>query len=72
MNEALTAALISAAIQLAGILQSNRLFRYRLNQLETKVDKHNNVIERLYKVEERSKSNTHRLDQVEDCVRKMR
>lgn len=72
MNEALITALISASIPLIGILQSSRLVRYRLTQLEEKVDRHNDVIERLYKVEERSKSNTHRLDQLEECVRKTR
>lgn len=36
-----------------GIILSNKLTTYRLSQLEAKVDKHNNVIERLYKVEEK-------------------
>ena len=38
---------------LGGILASNKLVTYRLEQLEKKVDKHNNVIERMYKIEER-------------------
>lgn len=38
---------------IGGILASNKLVTYRLEQLEKKVDKHNNVIERMYKVEER-------------------
>ena len=42
----------------------------RINALEKKVEKHNNLIERMYKVEERSKSNTHRLDDLEEEVRK--
>ena len=36
-----------------GILASNRLVVYRLEQLEKKQDKYNNVIERTYKLEER-------------------
>ena len=36
-----------------GILAANKLVTYRLEQLEKKVDKHNNVIERMYKIEER-------------------
>ena len=36
-----------------GILAANKLVIYRLEQLEKKVDKHNNVIERMYKIEER-------------------
>lgn len=34
-----------------GILVSSKLTNYRLSQLEKKVDKHNNLIERMYKVE---------------------
>jgi hypothetical protein len=38
---------------LCGIIISNRLTTYRLQELEKKVDKHNTVIERTYKLEER-------------------
>ena len=37
---------------IAGIIASNRLTVYRIEQLEKKVDKHNNYIERTYKLEE--------------------
>lgn len=36
---------------LAGIVTSNKLVTYRLEQLETKVNKHNNLIERTFKLE---------------------
>lgn len=36
---------------LAGILTANKLTNYRIEQLEKKVEKHNNVIERVYKLE---------------------
>lgn len=36
----------------AGIIASNKLTLYRIEQLEKKVDKHNNLIERTYKLEE--------------------
>jgi len=35
-----------------GIITSNRLTNYRIQQLEVKVDKHNNLIERTYRLEE--------------------
>ena len=35
---------------------------FRLEQLEKKVDKHNGLVERMVDVEERSKSNAHRID----------
>lgn len=36
---------------LAGILTANKLTNYRIAQLEKKVEKHNSVIERVYKLE---------------------
>lgn len=36
---------------LGGIIASNKLTNYRIQQLETKVEKHNQVIERVYKLE---------------------
>lgn len=35
-----------------GVIASSKLTAYRLEQLEKKVDKHNTVIERTYKLEE--------------------
>ena len=49
------------------------LVEYRLNQLETKVDKHNRLVERMYEAEEsiklteeRIKVANHRLDDLEN------
>lgn len=36
---------------LFGILTANKLTNYRIEQLEKKVEKHNSVIERVYKLE---------------------
>lgn len=38
---------------LGGILTANKLVMYRLEQLEKKVEKHNNVVERMYGLETR-------------------
>ena len=38
---------------LGGILASSKLTNYRLEQLEKKVERHNNLIERTYRLEER-------------------
>ena len=52
---AVAAAAITAVLGFLGTYLSNRkqtaLVAYRIEQLEKKVDKHNNVIERMYKVE---------------------
>ena len=36
---------------LLGVVASNKLTTYRIEQLEKKVDKHNNLIDRTYKLE---------------------
>lgn len=38
---------------LLGILAANKLTNYRIAQLEKKVDKHNSVVDRMYKAEDR-------------------
>ncbi len=38
-------------ITLVGILTSNKLSNYRIEQLEKKVEKHNKVVERVYALE---------------------
>ena len=38
---------------IGGIIATNKLVTYRLEQLEKKVDLHNNAVERLFKVEGR-------------------
>ena len=48
---ALIALLGTAFGSVAGILAANRLVLYRIEQLESKVAKHNNLIERIYKLE---------------------
>lgn len=53
---------------ICGILASNKLTNFRLQKLEEKVQAHNNLIERMYKVEDRAKSNSHRIDDLEQRV----
>lgn len=80
MSDAVLAALLTGAISLAGtvvtVLTTNRkqsaLLEYRLKKLEEKQDKHNQVIERTYKLEDRAnlmdvkmKVVDHRIDDLE-------
>ena len=57
MSEGVLVALLSLTGTLTGafggILVSNKLVNYRLTQLETKVDRHNSVIDRMYCAERR-------------------
>lgn len=57
---------------LAGIMAANKLVIYRIGELEKKVEKHNNVIERVYRLEdndalleEKIKVANHRIDDLE-------
>ena len=49
---ALIALVGSALGTFAGIVTSTKLTTYRIEQLEKKVEKHNNVVERTFKLEE--------------------
>ena len=56
-----------------GILVSNKLVNYRLDQIEKKLDKNDEkqdgITERLVKVEESTKSAHHRLDDIVDQLK---
>lgn len=56
MNTEIIVALIAAGGgllgSLGGVIVSSKLTTYRIQQLENKVEKHNTVIERTYKLEE--------------------
>ncbi len=60
-----------------GILTSSKLTNYRIEQLEGKVEKHNKVIERVYKLEkheevidEKIKTANHRIEDLEEYHKK--
>ena len=76
LNEGIWIALIgfvgTAIGTFGGILASAKLTNYRLSRLEEKVDKHNSVIERTYRLEEsvalheeKIKVANHRIDDLE-------
>lgn len=60
MSEAIVVAVITGGLSLVGTLlgtyfsqkKSTALITYRINQLEKKVQAHNNLIERTYRLEE--------------------
>lgn len=57
MSDAITVALIGLAGSgigsLAGVVTASKLTLYRIEQLEKKVEKHNNLVERTYKLEKK-------------------
>ncbi len=79
MSEAILVAIIGLAGSgigsVVGVMASARLTQYRLEQLEKKVQAHNNLIERTYKLEdaqhvteERIKVANRRIDDLEKAV----
>lgn len=76
MTETIIVAVLSLAGtllgSLAGIMAASKLTNYRIEQLEKKVEKHNQVIDRVYKLEtatevikEEVKVGNHRIDDLE-------
>lgn len=69
---ALLSMLGTAIGSVSGVMAANKLTNYRIEQLEKKVDKHNTVIERTFKLEENQavmqeqiKVANHRIDDLE-------
>jgi hypothetical protein len=66
MNEAIIVALLGFAGTLLGslfgVLAAQKLTQYRLSQLEEKVNKHNNLIERTYRLEGRMDEAEHEIN----------
>ena len=68
MNEIIVALLGFAGTlmgSLFGVLTAQKLTQYRLSQLEEKVNKHNNLIERTYRLEGR-------MDEAEHDIRDLK
>ena len=69
MNEAVFVAVLGFAGTLAGslfgVLAAQKLTQYRLGQLEEKVNKHNNLIERTFRLEGR-------MDEAEHDIRDLK
>ena len=79
MNETVLVAALSLVGTLigsfAGIIAANKLVNYRLQQLEQKVQAHNNLVERTYHLEgeldlvhEQIKSVHHRIKHMEETI----
>lgn len=54
---------------IGGILTSNKLTIYRIGQLEEKVNKHNNLIERMYICEDRLNLVEHDIKDIRDDMK---
>jgi len=79
VNDTILVALLSLVGTLvgsfSGIIAANKLVNYRLQQLEQKVQAHNNLVERTYHLEselelihEQIKSVHHRINHMEETI----
>nr|DAG65823.1 MAG TPA: hypothetical protein [Caudoviricetes sp.] len=72
MNSTVIVSLVSLTGTLigtfGGIMAANRLTTYRLSQLEKKVEKHNSVMERTYKLEGRMTEAEHDIRDIKNKI----
>ena len=68
MDEAIIAVVLSAVIQIVGLIANSNLTKYRIEQLEKKVDKHNNLVVRMVAVEQSAQYTRERLDDMLDEI----
>ena len=75
MSDVLIVALLSLAGtiigSMLGILAANKLVVYRLEQLEIKVNKHNNLVERMAVVEKRFETHGKEIDELRGDVHEL-
>lgn len=55
-----------------GIMAANKLTNFRIAELEKKVEKHNNVIERVTILEQSQKAQWTRYDEIKEIIEKMK
>ena len=65
MTDTVRVASISLLGTLLGSFGGTQLVKYRIEQLEKKVEKHNSIVERTYILEEKVKVANHRIEDLE-------
>lgn len=75
MESAIIVAIISGVFTLCGsyisVITSSCLTAYRIEQLEKRVDKHNNLIERVYEIEDQLGIQAEKLQNTIDQLSKL-
>lgn len=65
MTDTVIVAIISLLGTLLGSFGGTQLVKYRIEQLEKKVEKHNSIVEKTYILEEKVKVANHRIEDLE-------
>lgn len=68
MSDAVIVAVLSLIGTFVGSFSGIQLIKYRIEQLEKKVEKHNSIVERTYLLEEKIKVANHRIEDLERKV----
>ena len=68
MQDTVVVAILSLIGTLAGSFGGTQFVKYRIEQLEKKVEKHNSVVERTFLLEEKMKVANHRIEDLEGKV----
>ena len=58
----------SVLVQIVSIVVNNNVIKYRIEQLEKKVEKHNNLIERVYELEKNNSVQDVRLERIDHRI----
>lgn len=69
MTDTIFVAAFSLAGTLIGSFGGMQLIKYRIEQLEKKVEKHNSVVERTFILEEKMRAANHRIGNLENKER---
>lgn len=72
MIVAIIAALTTMVSTIVSIVMTNKTTLYRIEQLEIKVDKHNNVVERVALLERDNETQWKRIDEIRDDLKAIR
>ncbi len=65
MPDTVLVAVLSLIGTMAGSFSGTQVIKYRIEQLEKKVEKHNSIVERTYLLEEKMKVANHRIEDLE-------
>ncbi len=72
MDSTVAVALLSCAGtvigSMFGVVAANNKTLYRIEQLEKKVEKHNNLVERMIEAEDKLKSHQHQINEIKERI----
>lgn len=69
MFVAIAAAITTMVSTVISVVMTNKVTIYRIEQLESKVDKHNNVVERVALLEKDNSSQWDRIEELRDDIK---